>query len=377
VLLITSDFPPVPGGQARFLYDLWTCLPPDQVLVLAPAMEGAEQVDRQLDCRVVRVRLPLGQGRMDKLLKPWYLLWVAWGLCRRLPIASVHCGQVFSAGFAGLGCRLLAGVSYYPYVHGADLLEFRGRFLLGWLLRCILRHARRVIANSGFTGRAVQACGVEPDRIEVLHPALDLQRFAALPVAVEAMACRGWQGRRVILCVGRLVERKGQDMLIRALPKIAAVVPQVLVALVGTGPYRAELERLAQDLGMADRVAFLGFVPEAELPACYAAAEVFAMPSREIPQAGDVEGFGIVFLEANAAGLPVLGGCSGGVGEAVQDGYSGLLVDPEDPEAVAGGLLRLLGDEGLRRRLGSQGRERVRRDFDRRQRAARLWQACR
>jgi phosphatidylinositol alpha-1,6-mannosyltransferase len=181
----------------------------------------------------------------------------------------------------------------------------------------------------------------------------------------------------VVLCVGRLVERKGQDVLIRSLPQVAAAVPEVLCVLAGSGADRSRLEELARDLGVADRVCFLGFVPETELPGCYAAADVFAMPSRYLPSAGDVEGFGIVFLEANAAGVPVVGGRSGGVEEAVRDGYTGLLVDPEDPAAVAGALTRLLQDEGLRRQLGAQGRERARLDFDRRQRARHLWEACR
>jgi len=377
VLLITSDFPPVPGGQSRYLYDLWCCLPAGQVVILAPAVEGAQEVDRGLGCRVVRVCLPLGEGRLSKLRKSWLLLRSAWGLCRSLQVRLIHCGQVFSAGFAGCVCRLLRGVPYHLYVYGADLLEYRDRPLWGRALRFILGRARLVIAISQFTRREVEKSGVPPERIELLHPAIDLERFAALPDPAQVRRRYGWQVGQVILSVGRLVERKGQDMVVRSLPQVARAVPGVRYAIAGEGPYRQELERLAREAGVEERVEFLGFVSEAELLSLYAAADVFAMPSRERPEAGDAEGFGIVFIEANAAGLAVLAGRSGGVEDAVVDGCTGLLVDPADPQAIAQGLIRLLQDNDLRGRLASQGRERARGEFDRRARAARLWELCR
>ena len=376
-LLISSDFPPVSGGQSRYLYDLWTCFPGEQVVVLAPAMEGAGKVDRELSCRVVRIPLPLGDGRLSKMIKAFKLLAQAWRICRRWPVATVHCGQVFSAGFAGWGCRLLAGVRYYPYVHGADLLEFKDRFLWGGLLRRILGNAEKVVVNSCFTGRAVTACGVESGRVLVVNPTIDLKRFAAPADRDELRRRRGWEELRVILSIGRLVERKGQDTVIRALSQVIEGAPQARYVVGGSGPDRHRLESLARELGVRERVEFLGFVSEEELPGLYAAADLFAMVSREVPEAGDVEGFGIVYLEANAAGTAVLAGRSGGVGDAVADGESGLLVDPGDVDAVARKLIRLLRDDDLRQRLGAQGRERVRRDFDRTRQSARLWEICR
>lgn len=374
VLLISSDFPPVPGGQSRYLYDLWSCLPPAQVVVVAPDLEGAAAVDVGLGCRVVRVWLPLGVGLASKLLKPFVLLWHVWRLCARLPVRALHCGQVFSAGFAGYCCRRWLGLPYVVYVYGADLLEFRDRPAWGPLLRGILERATRVVAISRFTADAVAAAGVPPQRVALVPPALDLERFAHPSDRDAERQRRGWQGRLVILSVGRLVERKGQDMVIRALPAVAARFPEVVYAIGGSGPYRAQLQTLALDLGVAERVAFLGFVPEAELPGLYGAADLFAMPSRELPAAGDVEGFGIVFIEANAAGLAVLGGRSGGVVDAVEDEGTGLLVDPGDPAAVAAGLIRLLEGETWRAQLAARGQARARRGFDRRERARQLWE---
>lgn len=377
-LLVSSDFPPVSGGQSRYLFDLWSGFPSDQVVVLAPALPGDATIDAGLSCEVVRTPLPLADGIMSKAGKVALLLRQAGRLCRRRQVSQIHCGQVFSAGFVGWACsRRFPAVRYFPYVHGADLLEFRDRFPWGWILRRILGGAERVIVNSRFTGRAVAACGVPTERILVVNPSIDLSRFDGVHDREATRQRLGWTGSEVILSVGRLVSRKGHDTVIRALPRVAEVVPGVRYAVVGDGPMRAELEALAAAEGVRQRVEFRGFVPEAELPALYAAADLFAMVSRQIPASGDVEGFGIVYLEANAAGLAVLAGRSGGVEDAVVDEETGLLVDPEKPEEVAAALGRLLRDPVLRGRLAEQGRQRVRREFDRCAQARRLWEACR
>ncbi|MSR84609.1 MAG: glycosyltransferase, partial [Candidatus Latescibacteria bacterium] len=184
--------------------------------------------------------------------------------------------------------------------------------------------------------------------------------------------CQRWLGVPYLLYVygADLLEYRDRPwwgLLLRAIlgraRQVIAQLPPVRYIIGGSGPYRAVLARLAGETGMAERVEFLGFVPEAELPALYGAADLFAMPSRELLEAGDVEGFGIVFIEANAAGLA----------DAVEEGQTGLLVDPEDPQAVAEGLIRLLQDGEWRGQLASRGAEHARAGFDRRVRAAELW----
>lgn len=377
LLLISSDFPPISGGQSRYLYDLWSCLPGEEVVLLVPEEAGAEEIDGALDCRVVRLPLPLGEGRLSKVVKAFRLLWAAWKICRSQPIRAIHCGQMFSGGFAGYACRRLLGIRYYLYAYGADLLEFRNRFPWGPILKRFLQRASRIVAISNFTRSALLECGVREERIELVYPAIDLDRFAGEVEAEQVRREWGWEGKAVILSVARLVERKGQDTIILALARVAERVPQVHYAIGGSGPYRERLEALAVEEGVEERVEFLGFVDEEALAELYAGADLFSMVSREILEVGEVEGFGIVYLEANAAGRPVLAGRSGGVEDAVVDGETGLLVDPEDVDEVVEALVRLLRDEELRSRLGTQGRERVHRDFDRRRQAVRLWEACR
>ncbi len=373
MLLVSNDFPPISGGQSRYLYDVWSCLPADQIVVMAPVVSGAEAVDSQLPYPVERVPLRLQGGRLSKVFKALQLLRAALAYCRRHRVRAIHCGQVFSTGFAGRGCRALLGIPYVVYVYGADLLEFYERPFWGRALRAILQGADRVVAISGFSRRAALSCGAEERRLHVVQPALDVSRFAAAVERDSARARFGWQGRRVVLSVGRLVERKGQDTVLRALVDIVQSIPDVLYAIGGSGPYRDRLQAMVIELGLRDHVEFLGFVDEDELADRYGAADVFAMVSREIAEVGEVEGFGIVYLEANACGTPVVGGRSGGVEDAVVDGESGLLVDPEDPADTAAALRSLLCDEALRVRLGEGGRRRVFAEFDRRQQAQNLW----
>ncbi len=374
VLLISNDFPPISGGQSRYIYDLWSCLPAGEVVVMAPVAEGAEEVDMALACPVVRVPLRLKGGHFSKVYKSLQLLCAAWRFCRANKVRAIHCGQVFSTGFAGYGCRLLCAVPYTVYVYGADLLEFRDRFFWGTALRRILKRATKVVAISEFTRRAVLQCGAVEGQVQIVRPALDLARFAEPINRDLARDKYGWTGRKVVLSIGRLVERKGQDSVIRALVEVAREVPEILYVIGGNGPHRGALENLANELGVGDRVQFLGFVEEGELAQRYAAADVFSMVSREIGDRGEVEGFGIVYLEANACATPVLGGRSGGVEDAIADGESGLLVDPNKVAEIVSSLVRLLRDDELRLTLGLQGQRRVFAEFDRRVQARRLWE---
>jgi len=183
---------------------------------------------------------------------------------------------------------------------------------------------------------------------------IDLGLFHPQDPKSELVSQYGLAGSQVIVTVARLVPRKGIDQVIRALPWLTKALPRLRYLVVGDGAQRGMLEALARDCGVADRVVFVGEVPLAEVPAHLALGEVFVMPNRRMPD-GEDEGFGLVFLEANAVGLPVLGGRAGGVPEVVRDGETGLLVNGEDVAAVTSALLRLLTDESLRVRLVAGG----------------------
>jgi phosphatidylinositol alpha-1,6-mannosyltransferase len=205
---------------------------------------------------------------------------------------------------------------------------------------------------------------VIPDaKLVQLPPGVDTETFRPDVDGSAVRARHGLNGRPVIVCVSRLVPRKGQDTLIHALPLVQRAVRDVALLLVGAGRYRDELETLARSLGVDDAVIFTDGVPHAELPAHYAAGDVFAMPCRTRRGGLDVEGLGIVFLEASATGLPVVVGDSGGAPDAVRHGETGFVVNGRDAAAVADRLLELLRNDALRARMGGAGRAWVERDW--------------
>jgi phosphatidylinositol alpha-1,6-mannosyltransferase len=267
-------------------------------------------------------------------------------------------------GHLGLWLRRWLKLPYVVYAHGNEILD--AIRVKNWPKPLLaLQRADRVLAVSQFTASLVQKAGVPADRMEIVYPGCDVDRFRPLTPGMELrQKFLGSRYRdRVVLTVGNLVTRKGHDMVVRALPRLLETIPDVTYLIIGDGPYRPQLEALTAAMGVGDRVIFLGKVSDRDLPDIYALSDVFVMPSRDQSEQCDVEGFGVVFLEASSCGKPVIGGRSGGIPEAVADGVTGLLVDPYDPEDIASALSRLLMDSELSTRLGRQGRLRVARDF--------------
>jgi phosphatidyl-myo-inositol dimannoside synthase len=358
-LLITHFyFPPRKGGISHLMAGLASALGPDRVCCLTgvPAQNGA--VNDSLQLRVYR--------RPTAFAEPKWLRALGWGTSIAQIILREHVKvvQVASVGEINLGLwlRRWCKLPFVVYAHGNDVL---------WAmrspgLRLALQQADRVLANSRFTANLVQRAGVDLDRIETVYPGCDSNCFqprqSRMELREKLLGPR--YGGRVILSVGALVVRKGQDMVIRALPRVRESIPEVKYLIVGGGRYRPQLESLAEAMGVRDHVIFARQVPTEELADIYALSDVFVMPSRERLEANDVEGFGMVFLEASACAKPVIGGRSGGIPDAIVDGVTGLLVDPHDPEDIANALVRLLTDRDLAIRLGQQGRTRVVHDFD-------------
>jgi phosphatidylinositol alpha-1,6-mannosyltransferase len=202
-------------------------------------------------------------------------------------------------------------------------------------------------------------------RMARLHPGVDAGAFRPDPGARREIRERyGLGGRPVVVCVSRLVPRKGQDTLLRAWPAVRARVPDATLLIVGRGPYAKRLRELAEQAGVASSVVFTGSVPQAELPAHYAAGDVFSMPCRTRRGGLDVEGLGIVYLEASAAGLPVVGGDSGGAPDAILEGETGYVVGGRDVAALSGRLIALLEDPAGAKAMGEKGRAWVERDWN-------------
>jgi len=344
-LLVTNDFPPRPGGIQQFVHNLAMRQPPGSLLVYASSWKGAAKFDADQPFEVVRedTRMLLPTPSVAR---------------RAAALARAHgCDTVWFGAAAPLGL-LAAGLRRRARI-GRAVAQTHGHEA-GW---AVLPGARQLLRRIG-DGVDVVTYLAEYFRVRLdraLHGRTELCQLApgvdtdVYHPGVDGSAVRrryGLSDRPVIVCVSRLVPRKGQDALIRALPAVRRRCPDAALLIVGGGPYGKTLRRLAGDLP----VIFTGSVPWPELPAHYAAGDVYAMPCRTRRGGLDVEGFGIVFLEASATGLPVVAGDSGGSPDAVRDGETGYLVDGRDLDALADRLVKLLTDRDLARRLGAAGR---------------------
>lgn len=366
VLLTTSQFAPELGGVPRLLWQFCIHCPPGvDVRVLSVRQQPPAfytDFDAHVPFPIERVEPLPGIGLTSARFAAHLVAAV-----RRWRPDVVLCGVAYpTAVIAGAATRLTPA-PYVVYTHSEDatIPGQRKRAALAWALG----RASGVIAVSQFARRELAHLGVEPRRVTIVHPGVEQARFAN---PSPAPALEPLRDRWVLLTVARLVWRKGQDTVIRALPRIAERVPEAHYLVVGNGPDEDGLRALAADLGVTDRVTFAGRVSDEELPAYYHACDTFIMPTRPSEDGSEVEGFGIVYLEAGAAGKPVIGGRAGGVADAVLDGETGLLVDPLDVEAVAGAVLRLALDPAMARCMGQAGRARVRREYSAETFAARV-----
>jgi phosphatidylinositol alpha-1,6-mannosyltransferase len=220
-----------------------------------------------------------------------------------------------------------------------------------------------VIANGDFAVENLQRIGIERGKIHKITPGLDTNVFFPVKPDAKLRERYGISSKDVVLMtVARLTPRKGHARIIRALAKLRADIPDFKYVIIGQGPIEAELRALAAQLSMMDKIVFAGFVPGGELNRHYNMADLMAMPNTEV--AGNIEGFGMVFLEANAAGKPVIGGRSGGTSAAVADGESGFLVASDTDVELHDALRKLITDRGLRERMGAEGLRRAREQFD-------------
>jgi len=347
-LLVALDFPPSRGGIQTMLHALCCHARALNITALVPANADARAFDARQEYPIIRVGLP---GLRPAAYLPQLLLHA----CRLTTVQRFDLLLLghpmtlpIAMGLRRVGRRMPAAV----FVYGSDVS-------VGWsrrLARLFLKQAGAVIAISHATKAHAVRLGAEPSRIMVTPMGVDERHLQ--PARGQLPAAWGLLGRRVILTVARLDQwRKGHDTVLAALPAVIERVPEVCYVVAGSGPLQPALEARAKNLKVADHCLFIGPVSNEQLSALYQVADVFVMPSRRDKHGQ--EGFGLVYLEANGHGKPVIAGRVPGADEAVIDGETGLLVDPTQPDAVAQAITRLLLDEPLRRRLGDTGRERA------------------
>ena len=290
------------------------------------------------------------------------IIWYVSRCCRRNGIQQIHCAKVLPEGLIALFMKIFRGIPYILYAHGEEIQTGITSRKFRWIIPKIYHKASAIIANSHNTKTLLQNIKVYPDKIHIIHPGINPKIFHNGNQMAQMIRVKYQLGDApILLTVGRLQRRKGHDMVIRAMPLIKEKIPHATYLIVGTGEELEFLQALVREMDVTDSVVFAGCITDEEVVGCYAACNVFVMPNREIN--GDIEGFGIVYLEASAAGKPVIGGRSGGTSDAILDGITGLRVDGTSVVEIAEAVISLLSDTNTSQTLGQNGRVWVEREF--------------
>lgn len=377
-LLISENFPPGFGGSGRWFWELYRRLPSEAFSIAAGAQTGGEEFDQGTSLDVERIPLsfptrfirPASLGHYRRALRELLVL------ARAKEIQSIQAGRCLPEGLLALLIKWRTGIPYSCFAHGEEVNLSNSEISppwydrrvyesreLGIIVGLVLARASMVIANSRNTRSIlIERWQLPEERVRVLNPGVDTHLFRPAPRSAEIRHRLGWADRRVVLTVGRLQKRKGHDLLIRALPELMTETPEVLYAIAGSGEELESLRQLVADEGLGEHVQFLTDLDDQQLASCYQQCDLFVLPNRDLR--GDIEGFGMVLLEAQACGRPVVAGSSGGTAETMSVPETGMLVDVEDRSALVGAIRELLSDPQRLDRMGARARAWVEERFE-------------
>ncbi|MFS0857861.1 glycosyltransferase family 4 protein [Paenibacillus taichungensis] len=357
-VFVAIDFPPEKGGIHDYAYGLISQIPAEETTVLTNKIKdvaASEQFDQKNDFEIIRKRIFWNSNKLLLILSQLILVFQLIILRWRKKTDEIHFVNIFPVGITGPFMKFFFGIKYFPYVHGLDVMGMVNSKLFPLLL-FILRRSEKVIANSQYTKSKLVELGIPEMQIVIIPPGLNVSKLIGGSEFNEDIRDKyDLQGKKVMITVSRLVERKGHDVTLKAISHVIERIPNLKYLICGEGPHRGELERLVRQYGLESVVVFTGGITDHELHQIYECSDLFVMPSRDIKEKGDVEGFGIVFLEANYYRLPVIAGNSGGIPDAVKDEITGYLVNPLDEKEIANRIEELITDEGLARTMGNNG----------------------
>ena len=364
ILMLTPYYSPGVGGAPRLMQSIVEHLNGSgySVEVLSysgPINNDCPPFDRVQSYRIFRIAADY-QSAHSIVHMGFRMLGLM--LTRRYDV--IFCGVAYPSAILAYFASLLLQVPYMVYSHGEDASPIKNTRGKRFFLAHALQSASALLVNSRFTQGEIAAFGIEAERIAIVPPGIDPAPYGqvALQDVVALRRRLGLEGKRIVLTVARLTERKGHDMIVRSLSQVRDIVPEVHYLIVGKGD-TSVLQALAKAEGVEDSVTIVSYIEEGELNALYHLCDVYAMVSRHDPITQEVEGFGIVYLEAGACGKPCLAGAEGGAGDAVVDGVTGFVVDPTDVGKIASALTHLLMDPPRMASMGEAAHRRVWSDF--------------
>ena len=333
-LLLTENFPPKEGGSSRWFWELYSRLPNDKVLIVANDTPEGREFDKTHELDIVRIELEStewGLASTKGLGFYWETIRKVLKLIKEYGIEEVHCGRVIPEGVIARALKLLAGARYNCFVHGEDVETAATSREHSLLVKNVCKNASMLICNSENTANIVHKLGFDSgSKCEVLHPGVDTSRFEVAAPDTSFRQQMGWSGKRVLLTVGRLQRRKGQDFLIKSMPALLKEFPDLFYAVVGRGECYDELISLVDQHKLHDNVCVYPDMDDEALIKCYQQCDIFILPNRTIDN--DIEGFGMVLVEAQVCGKPVIAGDSGGTRETMNIGKTGHIIDCSSTE---------------------------------------------
>lgn len=365
-LVLTENFPPHSGGSGRWFWELYSRLPEEEYLIVADTFKGAENFDRSHELNVIRLPLKSSEwGVRSKqgLSYYWRTFWALRKIIKQHKITHIHCGRVIHEGVTAWLLKCFTGIKYLCYVHGEDVETAATSREHNLLVKQVCKGAELIVCNSHNSEAIVKRLGYDDgSKIKVLHPGVDTDYFS--PAASDQAFRKqvGWEGKLVLLTVGRLQRRKGQDYMIKAMAVLKEQFPNLLYCIIGSGELKEELEQSITDLNLTQFVQLLCGVSDQQMLQYYQQCDLFILPNRTIEH--DVEGFGMVLIEAQACGKPVIAGSSGGTRETMEIGSTGHIISCDSPHQIVAALSPALENREQLEQFAHNGRDFAMSHFD-------------
>lgn len=362
ILLLSEIFPPKHGGSGRWFFELYRRLSSGSVTILTHDNQDPEQqqIDQAYPQTIIRQPMTSISWGLKSITGLGFYGRMLYQALKHKPVnlSQIHCGRTIHEGFIGLMLSKILRKPLICYVHGEDVEVARSSRELAFMVRQVLKGSTKLICNSNNTKNLlIEHWQIPTDKIVVLHPGVDEVRFTPVPHDNAFRQQQGWQERIVCLTVGRLQKRKGHDRMIMALPQIVASYPNFLYVIVGNGEELPTLKQLVQQYQVEPYVQFKAEITDPELIKCYQQCDFFILPNRT--EGNDIEGFGMVLVEAQAAGKPVIAGDSGGTRETMAIGTTGLIADCTQPQSIQEAVLKLLASRNEQQFTAEQCRTHV------------------